>query len=78
MVLHTCQKQPFQVFRHAAVQNIFGSIDGKALLLVMTTSGNFTFNRILTVKTSLLCLLIQLISLRVKADNWKFHKNVSS
>ena len=62
MVLHTCQEQPFLVFSHAAVQNIFGNTGEKVLMLVMAASENFTFNWILIAKTSLLCLLIQLIN----------------
>ena len=62
MVLHTCQKQSLQVFRHTAVQNIVGNTGGKVHMPVMTASENFTFNWILTVKTSFLCLLIQLIN----------------
>ena len=62
MVLHICQKQPLRVFRNTAVQNIFGSTGGKILMLVMTASGSFTFDWFLTVKTSLLCFLIQLIN----------------
>ena len=39
--------------------------------LVMSACGNFTFNWILTVKTSLLCLPIRLTnSLRIKAAKW--------
>ena len=50
IVLHTqCQKQQFRVFSYTAVLFIFGN-----------TGGNFIFNWILTVKTSVLCLLIQL------------------
>ena len=61
MVLYTqCQKQPSQFFHHTAVLNIFGNTGGRVLILVMTVSESFTFNRIFTVKTSLLCLLIQL------------------
>ena len=43
MVLHTCQEQPSGVFRHAAVQNIFGNTSGRLLMLVMTAGGNFAF-----------------------------------
>ena len=47
--------------------------------LVMTACGNITINWILTAKTSLLCLLIELTnSLRIKTANWKFCKNLSS
>ena len=49
-----------RVFRHTAVLNIFGITGGRVLILVMTASRNFTFNWVLTVKTSLLCLLIHL------------------
>ena len=31
------------VFRHAAVQNIFGNSSGRVLMLVMTACGNFAF-----------------------------------
>ena len=44
MVLHTyCQKQPSGVFRQEAVQNIFGTTGGRAIMLVMTACGNFAF-----------------------------------
>ena len=59
MVLHTeCQKQPSRVFRHSPVLNIFENTGGRVLIVVMTACGNFTFNWILTLKTSFLCLLI--------------------
>ena len=54
-----------------SVLNIFGNTGGRALILVMTACRNFTSNWILTVKTSLLCLLIQLTNnLWIKAANW--------
>ena len=31
------------VFRHAAVQNIFGNTSGRVLMLVKTVGGNFAF-----------------------------------
>ena len=35
MVLHTkCQKQPSRVFRHAAIQNIFGNTGGRFLVII--------------------------------------------
>ena len=49
-------------FPHTVAQNIFGNTSGKVLMLVMTTPRNFTFNWNLTVKTSFLCLLVQLIN----------------
>ena len=33
-----------RIFRHAAVQNIFGNTGGRVLMLVMTACGNFAFN----------------------------------
>ena len=39
---------------------IFGMTGESVLILVMTASGNFTFNWVLTAKTSLFYLLIQL------------------
>ena len=53
------------VFRHAAVQNIFGNTGGRALMLVMTACENFVFNWIFCVYW-----FSQLISLRIKAANW--------
>ena len=47
-------------FRHTAVLNIFGITGGRVLIIVMTVCGNVAFNSILTVKTSLLCVLTQL------------------
>ena len=59
MVLHTeCQTQPSRVFRHSPVLNIFENAGGRVLIVVKTVCGNFTFNWILTLKTSFLCLLI--------------------
>ena len=49
-------------FPNTVVQNIFGNTSGKVLMLVMTAPRSFTFNWKLTVKTSFLCLLVQLIN----------------
>ena len=49
-----------RVFRHMAILNIFGITGGKVPISVMAACGNSTFNLLFTVKTSLLCLLIQL------------------
>ena len=66
MVLHTeFQKQPFIVFRHAAVQNIFGNTGGRFLMLVMTACENFALNWIFSVYS-----LSQLISLQIKTADW--------
>ena len=40
--------------------DIFGMTSGSVLILAMTACGNFTFNWVLTVKTSLFYLLVQL------------------
>ena len=53
------------VFRHAAVQNIFGNTSGRVLMLVMTACGNFAFNWIFCVYS-----FSELISLGIKASNW--------
>ena len=47
-------------FCHTAILNFFGITGGRTFILVMIACGNSTFNWDLTVKTSLLCLLIQL------------------
>ena len=61
MVLGTqCQKQASRVFRHTAALNFLGISGGRVFILVMTAFRNFTFNWILTMKTPLWCLLIQL------------------
>ena len=54
------KKQPSSVFYHTAVLNIFKNTDRRVLILVMTACESFIFKWTLTVKISLLCLLIQL------------------
>ena len=51
--------------------DIFGMTGGSALILVMTACGNVTFTWVVTVKTSLFYLLIQLTnSFADKGTNW--------